>query len=524
MNRALLAVLALLLPGCLDAAPLLGAATNVTGEIEVVDEAGAPVPYATVTALAAGDARPTRTSTDVAGRALLPPGAERIFVAAAGYSLYDGAPAARIVLAQGGAPLEASDATPGLRVLPPYDFGGMVFAHAALCEQRNTCGLSEPTIEVAGDGTLYVSGVCCVGGSPPVWASRDGGATWQELRTPGIREAVGIEGDFAVDDAGNVYFTDILLGAMWLTSWDKDGNWRHTVPVPLAPLVDRPWVRAGAEDVVYFLYNTARSTEFHRSTDGGRTFSPIPLASFPAPLGTLGQGPERDDLWVVAGRTLYASTDGGSTWSEGEEVPAPPGADDETAPYNFQVPVVDEAGRVLVATDWGGKDGYVMFAAIRDPDGAWRVVNVSAQGGTHHLPWAAAGPDGGFVLAWYGTDDDAAGVNEVAADAEWFVFLAATHDAGATWQVVRADPAPVKVGPMDRRLLDFLQVDLAPDGAAHLAYARDTGTTPDEHTLHVRTTVGLGLAPLAFPNGPKASPGGTGASGLLTLGRQAAAS
>ncbi|HWH07999.1 MAG TPA: sialidase family protein, partial [Candidatus Thermoplasmatota archaeon] len=352
---------------------------------------------------------------------------------------------------------------------------------------------------------VYASGVCCVGKAPPVWASRDGGMTWAELTTPGVREATGIEGDFAVDDAGNLYFTDILLGAMWMTSWDKDGAWRHTTPVPLKPLVDRPWVRAGAEDVVYFLYNTGVSTELHVSTDGGRTFPPVPLRSFPAPLGTLGQGPERDDLWVVAGGKLYASPDGGRTWGEGEDVPLPPDAASGESGWNFHVPVVDEAGRVLVGADVGSaRTGYRVYAAVREPDGAWSTTVVSPAGGTHFMPWPAAGRDGGFVLAWYGTDDAAAGPDDVPADAQWHVFLAASRDAGRTWQVVRADPEPVLEGPMARRLLDFLQVDLAPDGAAHVVYARNLDGTNAERMLHARTTVGLGLAPLAFPHGPRA--------------------
>lgn len=515
MRVALLLAVVALLAGCLGNGDLVAGSQLEAATFRVVDEAGAPVPYASVTALGT-DAVLARVSTDLTGHAVVPPLAQRVLVRAAGFLPAEAGPTGLVVLPRGEASPAAEDDAPGLQVLPPHDLGGMVFGHAALCERQNTCGLSEPVVEVAGDGTIYVSGTCCVGGSPPVWASRDGGATWEALRTPGVREAIGIEGDFAIDDAGNVYFTDILLGAMWLTSWDKDGNWRHTVPVPLAPLVDRPWVRAGAEDVVYFLYNTGFSTAFHRSTDGGRTFLPVPLKVFDRGLGTLAQGPERDDLWVVAGDKLYASTDGGTTWSAGETLPKPEGAADGTRPFNLRVPVVDEAGRVLVAGDWGGEDGFGVHAWIREPEGAWRVVPVGPQDATHHLAWPAAGKDGGFVIAWYGTDDDAAHPNQVADDAAWFVFLASTHDAGATWQVVRADPAPVKVGPMQRRLLDFLQLDIGPDGAAYLAYSNDVGPTRDEHTLHVRTTRGLGLAPLVFPHGPKeAAPGEAAGPGLV---------
>lgn len=499
--RVALVLLALLAAGCVDVLQP-GAVVEPPAGVRVVDEAGAPVPYAAVTFLRGGAAVGWATS-GLDGVAPVAATADEVLVAATGYAAAR-VPLGRDVVLAPAAAVDASDASPVLRMLPPHDFGTTSLLPVGPCLPVNSCGLSEPVLEVAGDGAVYASGTCCVGKSPPVWASRDGGATWAELATPGVREATGIEGDLAVDDAGNLYFTDILLGALWLTSWDAEGNWRHTVPVPLPPLVDRPWVRAGAEDVVYFLYNMGGRTGFHVSHDGGQTFPPVGHV-FPAGLGALAQGPERDDLWVLAGGKLYASTDGGATWSEGEDVPRPDDAAEGEDEWVFPALVVDEAGRVLVATDLGSdKAGYRVYASVREPDGTWRATRVSPPDATHVMPWPAAGRDGGFVLAWYGTDDAKATPNGVTPDAEWFVFLAASHDAGRSWQTVRADPAPVLKGPMDRRLLDFLQVDVGPDGAAHVAYAADPDATSAERTLYARTTVGLGLAPLAYPNGPKA--------------------
>jgi hypothetical protein len=256
---------------------------------------------------------------------------------------------------------------------------------------------------------------------------------------------------------------------------------------------------------VYFLYNTAvDGTNFHISTDHGRTFLPAPVKKFPSPLGTLAQGPERDHLWVAAGMLLYESTDGGATWSAGEEIPRPTTANDTDGGWGFAVPVVDEAGRVLVAYDWGSTEsGFAIHAAVREADGKWNVTQVSGIG-AHHMPWPAAGPDGGFVMGWYGTDVERTDPNSVKAETPWFVFLSASHDAGRTWETILADTEPLTQGPMNRRLLDFLQVDLAPDGAAHMVYAENRDGSQAERTHYVRTTVGLGLVPLAFPNGPHA--------------------
>lgn len=494
LRTSALLTLALLAAGCLAPGAQLTASGLAEG-VRVLDEAGAPVPYASVTLLV-GEAPVARLSTDAAG--VVPTVAvafERVLVAATGFEpLTLDALESDIILARASS-ADALDASPVLRVLPPYDFGGYVFGPEQACDLRNTCGLSEPVLENAPGDVVYASSTCCVGGSPPVWVSRDAGATWDTLDTPGVREAVGIEGDFAVDAAGNVYFTDILVGALWITSWDAEGNWRHTTPVFLPPLVDRPWVRAGAEDVVYFLYNTGTATNFHVSTDGGQTFLPVPTKTFPAGLGTIAQGPELEHLWVVAGGILYESMDGGATWTAGEEVPMPEGASADAGGYGFQTLAVDAAGTVGVAYDLGSeKTGYGIHLATRTTEGAWSVHTVSPVNGTHVMPWVEAGPAGGFVVAWYGIDSEANAPDAVAEDAPWYVFLAATHDAGASWQVARADEESVLAGPMARRLLDFLQVDLDEAGAAHLVYAHNRDGSNDERTSYVRTTIGLGLS------------------------------
>ena len=529
LPRAAIVALVLVLAGCVAPGSRLDAAAAGEGmPISVLDATTKePIAYATWTLfrdalrVAAGDVGPT-------GRAIVPAvGDAMLRVEAAGY-LAGGAMSAggsdphvfELARVDAADVATTEDLQPGLRLLTPHLFDGYVLGPEEACAYRNTCGLSEPVLENAPDDVVYASATCCVGGSPPVWVSRDAGVTWDTLDTPGVREAVGIEGDFAVDAAGNVYFTDILVGAMWLTSWDAEGNWRHTVPAPFEPLVDRPWVRAGAEDVVYFLYNTAADgTNFHVSTDGGLTFSPAPVKKFPAPLGTIAQGPELDHLWVVAGMMLYESTDGGQTWSEGEEVPLPEDAPDDAGSAGFAVPAVDPAGRVMVAYDLGTEEtGFAIVASVREPDGAWNVRRLTENGaqrgcaasassafacGTHVMPWPEAGPDGGFVVGWYGTDDDATLPDAVAEDAKWYAFLAASWDAGATWQRSRADPDPVLEGPMLRRLLDFLQVDLDERGAAHLVYSHNREGGNDELTSYVRTTVGLGLPQLPFRGQPE---------------------
>lgn len=91
-------------------------------------------------------------------------------------------------------------------------------------------------------------------------------------------------------------------------------------------------------------------------------------------------------------------------------------------------------------------------------------------------------------------------------DAEWFLYTAVSRDAtgpNATFEIDQPDPELVHTGPMNRKLLDFLQVDIGPDGGVHVAYAQDRGGEPDEATMYLRSDALAQLAPTAYPNGPK---------------------
>jgi hypothetical protein len=517
-------VLAPVLAGCMG--PTLDAATLETG-VRVVDGSGAALPQAAATLLDGRGSPLALVPADADGRLPLAAlsAAARVVVSAPGHASWSGAPGdlpAVVTLAALAGAVLPDDADPVLRFLEPLLLGrAYLLDDPATCAVSN-CGASEPSVEVAGDGTVYATGVCCVGKSPPIWVSRDGGATFQELEGDALREGFGIEGDFAVDDAGNMYFSDISLASTYFSSWDKDGKHRHTTPAwPFQPLVDRPWVRADAEDHVVFAYNTGTSTVVATSDDGARTWTQRYEA--PANLGALGQGPERTTYWLAAGGGLHTSKDAGVTWEDAGAIPKP---SDEGGQYQaYEVPVVDEAGNVWVVYDWQDTTEvecettgpiflleqttctpapYHVYAARLDPAGEWHgPFRVSPEAGTHVHPWAAAGRDGTLVVAWYGAPDAENGTVEDAD--EWFIHVGVTLDGAAEsplWQRARADPAPVLAGPMNRRLLDFVQVDVAPDGALHLVYAKAEGDAPDEATWYVRSTVGLALAPAVYPNGP----------------------
>lgn len=171
--RASLTLVVLLLAGCgspgSSVAPLAADAT-----LRIADAEDAPVGYASVGLFSAG-AVAARVTSGADGALTIPPAAfDRALVSATGFSARELARedlAGDIVLAAASATVEAADTTPLLRMFAPYEFGSIALGPEAVCGVRNTCGLSEPVVEVAGDGSVYAT--CCVGASPPVWVSRD---------------------------------------------------------------------------------------------------------------------------------------------------------------------------------------------------------------------------------------------------------------------------------------------------------------------------------------------------------------
>jgi hypothetical protein len=489
------------------------AATDAPGLTQVVGHEGQPVAFAQVTAYGpTGDelAVTSANATGVVAEDAIAPAAERVRIQADGHEPWEAAvdelPATlELANASSAAELAPSTDSDALSLLRPLTLGAAYMADRPETCNVNNCGASEPVIELAGDGTIYVSGTCCVGGSPPIWYSKDGGHSFQLLRGDVARDSFGIEGDFAIDEAGNVYFSDISVASGYLSSWNAEEEHRWTIPAgPFVPPVDRPWIRAGPEDTAWFLYNQVASTLLYQSTDGGITWTL--QQEFPGPLGFFERGPGLEELWVSADGHLWHSEDGGQTFEQLEEIPRP--SDEGERFMAYEVLAIDEASNVWAVYDWtnGTSEAYHVYAVKRSPEGQWSdPIRVSPEQGTHHLPWAASSAEGSLALAWYGTLDDEAGPNEVDEDAQWELFTAATIDGtedDPSFQLAQPDPAFVHQGPMDRKLLDFLQVEIGPEGAVHVAYAQDREGQEDERTEYVRSTTGLDLARDDYLNGP----------------------
>ncbi len=364
---------------------------------------------------------------------------------------------------------------------------------------RQACaGFGEPTLEVAGDGTIWYSAVCCVGQSPPIWTSRDNGSTFQPLpfaeRTGLVRDAFGVEGDFAIDDEGNVFFFDISAGTSWFTKFQADGSHVFTKADPFPPLVDRPWVRAGAADEVFIVYNSGIDSWFYRSTDGGLTWS-YPGHSFGCNLAGFGQGAERDHLLVHACQTLWQSHDGGVSWDDGVRLERPnDGSGPDTAPF------ADGAGNAYVPQIWGGDHARLGIAVVL-ADGT-QINHEVTSDGLADYPWLVAGAEGHVAVAYYAADNV---TRDTQADAKWRLRIAYTmeaHHPNATWTVIDGDPEVLFTGALGRQPGDFLQIRHTPEGDLAVAYAARTPYGGSLVNRFVRS-MDVDMGHDVFRNGPQ---------------------
>jgi hypothetical protein len=395
------------------------------------------------------------------------------------------------------------DAFPLLSFRPSVDLGSVSRpgAFGTNCQDSlvdGDCGLGEPSIEVDGAGTIYVTGVCCLTVSPPIYVSRDGGATFQPLSTPtGIREAFGIEGDFAIDQKGRLYYADIEFAATFqVTVWEADGTYVRHMKWPAPPLVDRDWIRAEGDGTLYYVYNTgATGTNVYKSTDAGLTWSPTAIYTASYGLGNVAIDPGVELCLFGGGidgmRQLDCTKDGGATWAV-EASSLPRGND------AYPVGAYDEAGSLWLANSVG--DAEEILVAVRDPTGAWKDAVKVSPAGHHRMPWFATGAAANTAaLCWYGTPD-----TKIGPSSEWFTYVAVSANGLAgPWDGAIADPEPVFTGVLGRDLLDFFQCELGPDGAIHLAYSKLLpGTGNEEQLTYVRSEPMAALAATDFPWGP----------------------
>lgn len=346
-------------------------------------------------------------------------------------------------------------------------------------------GHGEPSIKVDDAGTIYVAGVCCVARAAPAWYSKDGGTTWTDLPSPGkAREwGFGAEGDFVIDDAGSVYFSDTWVPSIFLTKWSGRGDvWEYTNDtVSVLPGVDdRPWL-AYSHGAIYMYINHITHTQIWKSTDGGHTwtdaYNTIGAGQrfFP---GNVAADRRTDDVYFF-GRCnpgsgslcTVSSHDAGETWSEAPAGSSPRGG---IAPFMVSVDV-DRAGNVYGTwADINGSGCDVYLTVSTDKGATWQQYRVNPDQGCSTFPWVAAGDGGRVAVAWY-HNPSKAHQNSVPATSEWRMKTAVITGADTDAPLITHGTLDrvIHRGALNRALWDFQQVAVGPDGRFHVSFVED---------------------------------------------------
>lgn len=338
----------------------------------------------------------------------------------------------------------------------------------------------ETSITARGDIVL----VCSHGGfwqASPVWASQDGGMTWERLAI-GPNPIVSGDCDVEIMDDGSwVVVFDTIASATIAVSHDDGTTWRLNYASALPVGVDRPWL-ASHGDALYMIYADVMAVApglglFAVSTDHGRTWTQNTYAvfedldTFNHVHGDILAGPQ-GTLWIPVARDnkniggpglfydVYRSSDGGSSWQR-LSVEGP-------IDTRLALPFVtlDGNGTLWMPITTRNDSAYDILLARSHDDGAtWQV----SQAVTTHAtlpgvvgPSISGRPDGGIVLAWLNQTDDG-----------WTVRALTAELRG---EQVAAGPS-VLVHPAGerRQQYEFLMVTHDDAGRALIAYVTDDG-------------------------------------------------
>ncbi|HVF04037.1 MAG TPA: sialidase family protein [Frankiaceae bacterium] len=364
----------------------------------------------------------------------------------------------------------------------------------------------EPTLGFDRNGTMYVAAssgcvTSCLGSTETVdtftpdgraiMSSADRGVTWQNV-SPGVKgvastHVFSLDPYVFVDEtpAGNrIFDVDLTLACSEISFSDDGGaNW-ITNPVACGePVNDHQTLFSGKPvksptigypKVVYYCFNHPSFTKCTKSLDGGLTFIPTAQINAASCSGLNGHGVTNSLGWIFlpmgncSSPTLAISKDEGDTWQVVNVRPTSGVTGDPSV-------AVDSADNLYYV--WEEYPSRLPKLTVSRNSGAtWSTpVNVAPAGvqGTN-LATIDVGSPGNVAIAYYGTTG-----NPNSASSRWHGYLTAATGllttAPSYYSVTVNNTAnPLKVnycGPARcGRVLDFIDVEIAPDGTPWGAY------------------------------------------------------
>ena len=310
------------------------------------------------------------------------------------------------------------------------------------------------------------------------WYSDDRGASWHYVdRTLPPDNAPGSgfsDPDFAIDTAGNTYLSEINLANV-AVSKSTDAGHSYTLQNFFAQtLTDRQWKAAGPPDTVFIVGNASEGGTvpeepvgnnghtIYRSTDGGRTFSEgieneggLGDIKFDNGSGTLYEAHYQDGTLQMAAFRHALDPDVATALTP-EKITVAEGVDMLS---HWPAIDVDSAGNIYIVWDeagHGSRDAGVWYSYSTDGARTWAApARVDPDDHTDIWPWIAVGSPGRVAIAWFGNDhklpdNDA---EQAGPSDPWNVYVAQTltglgcsKASSPGFKVTRATPEPFHVG------------------------------------------------------------------------------
>jgi hypothetical protein len=366
-------------------------------------------------------------------------------------------------------------------------------------------GTGEPTLGITKSGAVFITSsdgcvTSCAGSSESVdtvapggrvvFKSDNNGKTWTDVSPrvgPAYVQAFSMDPYIYVDeheDVDRIFDIDLTVACAELSFSDDDGqSWitnpmacgepvndhqtLFTGPPVSSPTIEYPYI-------VYYCFNHPAFTKCSKSLNGGLTFQPTAQIENPECSGLNGHGVTNDKGVVFIPMancgepTLAISKDEGDSW----EVLKVAGGMRS-----------DSGGDPSVAVDARGTLYYVF---VRQDDRLPYLVTSKNSGKTWTKPIMIApagvkatnlatldvGDPGKVAIAYYGTTDEKGVLG-------WNGYLATGYNVLAKHPVfysstVNPPSQPLKIGPCGPgrcgRVLDFIDVEISPDGVPWGAY------------------------------------------------------
>ncbi len=229
-----------------------------------------------------------------------------------------------------------------------------------------------------------------------LWVSSDGGRSFGNV--PGLpldaeNHEWGYEGDFALDDAGHLYFVDQTYADSTISRWTVSGLGEfamdfHRPFLPTGqPIEDRPWLAAHGDGKVFYTVNAGDPTLNQLGRDGGDAYGPGRFSIYHSTNGA--------QTFDVVGRSLRGS--GGCR----------PAADKRPGSRLVYVVCTNDGGAESPIETPQGRG--TLWAYVSEDDGEtysrYRIGDYNADAETYDWPLAAVGPDGDVWVLYNDADD-----------------------------------------------------------------------------------------------------------------------